>query len=342
MSNWSGYLKQILTGQALDRAQCEDLMAGWLTGTIPPELSGAILVAWQSQGITGSELGALAGVLLSQSTEYDQSGVNLPSPLLDTCGTGGDGANTFNISTAVALVVATAGVAVAKHGNRAVSSRSGSADVLEALGLNFNAPINRILEALPAVGITFLFAPHWHPAMKSVAPLRKSLGIRTVFNLLGPLVNPLNPTVQILGVYRPELVQVMVEALQMLGRAKALCLHSREGLDEISLSACSDGALLESGTIRSIEIDPVFFDLEPATLDHLRGGTVGENAEILENLLQGRGTTPQQDCVALNSGYALYMAGKCADPKSGLELARDLLRSGAGWEKFLALRQFLA
>jgi anthranilate phosphoribosyltransferase len=341
MNHWSNYLKQILGGQPLTETECQELMTGWLTGAIPPELSGAILTAWQLQGITGAELGALAQVLLAQATPFDQSTVNWPTPLLDTCGTGGDSANTFNISTAVALVVAGAGVAVAKHGNRAVSSRSGSADVLEALGINLGADTSRIVQAIAEVGITFLFAPHWHPAMKAIAPLRKSLGIRTVFNLLGPLVNPLRPTVQIVGVYRRELVSVMAEALQKLGMGKALCVHSREGLDEISLGASTDGALLEDHAVRSIEIDPRQFGIEPASLQQLQGGSVADNAQILTDILQGKGTSAQRDCVALNSGYALYLAGRCANPQAGLVLARDILRSGAGWEKLLALQQFL-
>jgi anthranilate phosphoribosyltransferase len=339
--NWSEYLKQILADVPLDRAQANQVMTGWLEGQIPPELSGAILVAWQYRRIRPVELAGLVEVLIAQAVNSDA-----PSPaypvLLDTCGTGGDGASTFNISTAVALVVSAAGVPVAKHGNRAVSSRSGSADVLEALGINLGADSTKIRSALEQVGITFLFAPHWHPAMKAIAPLRKSLGIRTVFNLLGPLVNPFHPTVQILGVYSPDLVTPVAETLQILGRQRAICVHSREGLDEISLGDITDMAIVADGQVKAGTIDPAELGIAPADLEAIRGGDVATNAQILTDILQGRGTTAQQDCVALNSAYALYIAGKCPDPHSGLALARDILRSGAGWQKLEALKAHLA
>ncbi|MFN3927953.1 MAG: anthranilate phosphoribosyltransferase [Pseudanabaenaceae cyanobacterium] len=339
-ATWSEYLKQIMAGQNLDRSQAQALMTGWLEGQIPPEISGAILVAWQYRGIQAQELAGLAAVLLSQSMGQGLTRPELPV-LLDTCGTGGDGAGTFNISTAVALVVASGGVPVAKHGNRAVSSRSGSADVLEALGINLNTDLQRITSALTTVGITFLFAPHWHPAMKAIAPLRQSLGIRTVFNLLGPLVNPLQPTVQILGVYSRALVKTVAEALQMLGRERAICLHSREGLDEISLGDITDGAMVANGEVTEIAIDPQALGIQPAPLTALRGGDVAQNAAILTDILQGKGEPAQGDCVAINSAYALYIAGKVSDPHAGLLLARELLRSGAGWDKLAELKQFL-
>ncbi len=340
--NFSTFLKQIMAGQELDRSQASALMVGWLEGIVPAELSGAILVALQYRGVSSRELAGMAEVLLAQSAVQGIGSVELPRPLLDTCGTGGDGAGTFNISTAVALVTAAGGVAVAKHGNRAVSSRSGSADVLEALGINLSADLVQICACVREVGLTFLFAPHWHPAMKAVAPLRKSLGIRTVFNLLGPLVNPLNPDVQIVGVYGSALLSTVAEALGLLGRSQAIALHSREGLDEISLGDKTDVALLRDGALQQAVIDPQEFGIVPEGLEALRGGDVAQNAEILTQVLQGRGTQAQQDCVALNSAYAFYLSGKCPDPHGGFLLARDILRSGAGWDKLVAVRQFLA
>jgi anthranilate phosphoribosyltransferase len=340
--SFSPFLKQIMAGQELDRSQASELMAGWLEGIVPAELSGAILVALQYRGVSSKELAGMAEVLLAQSAQQQRVDLELPRPLLDTCGTGGDGAGTFNISTAVALVTSAGGVAVAKHGNRAVSSRSGSADVLEALGVNLGADLSQICAAVREVGLTFLFAPHWHPAMKGVAPLRKSLGIRTVFNLLGPLVNPCNPDVQIVGVYASNLVPVVAEALALLGRPKAIALYSREGLDEISLADKTDIAQVTAGHLQIGEVDPRAFGINPAGLDALRGGDVVHNAEILTQVLQGKGTQAQQDCVALNSAYAFYLSGKCADPHAGFGLARDILQSGAGWDKLVALRNFLA
>ena len=340
--DFSSFLKQIMAGQALDRSQASALMVGWLDGAVPAELSGAILVALQYRGVSSAELAGMAEVLLAQSAGQQMAGGELPRPLLDTCGTGGDGAETFNISTAVALVVSAGGVAVAKHGNRAVSGRAGSADVLEALGVNLAADLPRIRACVREVGVTFLFAPHWHSAMKAVAPLRKSLGIRTVFNLLGPLVNPFNPDMQIVGVYARDLVPVVAEALGLLGRAQAIALHSREGLDEISLGDQTDIALLSGSEVQTAVIDPREFGIAPVGLEALKGGDVAQNAEILTQVLQGKGTQAQQDCVALNSAYAFYISGKCPDPQAGFLLARDIVQAGAGWDKLVALRNFLA
>jgi anthranilate phosphoribosyltransferase (EC 2.4.2.18) len=340
--DFSPFLKQIMTGQELDRSQASALMTGWLEGKVPAELSGAILVALQYRGVSSTELAGMAEVLLAQSAMQQIAGLELPRPLLDTCGTGGDGAGTFNISTAVALVTSAGGVAVAKHGNRAVSSRSGSADVLEALGVNLAADLGRICACVQQVGVSFLFAPHWHPAMKAVAPLRKSLGIRTVFNLLGPLVNPFQPDVQVLGVYASNLVPTVAQALALLGRPKAIALHSREGLDEISLGDQTDIALLSGSEVQTAVIDPREFGIAPVGLEALKGGDVAQNAEILTQVLQGKGTQAQQDCVALNSAYAFYISGKCPDPQAGFLLARDIVQAGAGWDKLVALRNFLA
>ncbi|AFY74599.1 anthranilate phosphoribosyltransferase [Synechococcus sp. PCC 7502] len=340
---WSALLQQLINGRSLTAEQAQSLMSGWLAEAISPELSGAILAAWQCKGVDAIELAAIAGVLqdssLGQNFPIDSSGA---IPLLDTCGTGGDGANTFNISTGVAFVAASAGVKVAKHGNRAVSSRSGSADVLEALGINLSAPTAKIHEAIAAVGITFLFAPHWHPAMKAVAPIRKSLGIRTIFNLIGPLVNPLLPTTQILGVYDRSLIKTVAEALKILGRSTAVVLHSREGMDEAGLADITDIAFLRNdGTVTIETINPHELGLAYATLDDLKGGTVGENTEILKKLLQGQGTIAQRDCLALNAGIALHVAGICDRWEDGINIARSIIDSGEAWQKLESLASFL-
>ncbi|NUN63757.1 anthranilate phosphoribosyltransferase [Pseudanabaena biceps] len=344
--NWSQLLKQLIDKQSLAETQATSLMHGWLEGAIAPELSGAILTALQCKGVEASELAAMAMVLQSQSEgqKFNQQFghiVDRSKPLIDTCGTGGDGASTFNISTSVAFVVAAAGIPVAKHGNRAVSSKSGSADVLEALGIHLSASTDKIYEALPAVGITFLFAPSWHPAMKSVGAIRKSLGVRTVFNLIGPLVNPLHPTAQVLGVYSKQLTHTLAEALRLLDRQQAVVLHSREGMDEAGLGDLTDISFLNNGQVTEEAISPEEFGLTHAPIESLKGGNVAENAEILRLVLQGKGTQAQTDCVALNSGLALRIGGAANTWSEGVKLATDILQSGTAWDKTEALVKFL-
>ncbi len=345
--NWSQLLKQLIDRQSLATEQATSLMQGWLEGAIAPELSGAILTALQFKGIEASELAAMAKVLQSQSEGQkfkQQFGdiVDRSKPLIDTCGTGGDGASTFNISTSVAFVVAAAGIPVAKHGNRAVSSKSGSADVLEAIGLHLATSTEKIYEALPAVGITFLFAPNWHPAMKAVGAIRKSLGIRTIFNLIGPLVNPLNPTAQVLGVYNKQLTHTLAEALRLLDLQQAVVLHSREGIDEAGLGDLTDISFLRNGIVTEEAIAPQELGLTHAPIESLKGGNVQENAEILRSVLQGKGTQAQIDCVALNSGLALRIGGAASNWAEGVKLASEILKNGAAWDKAEALVKFLS
>ncbi|MEE3719047.1 anthranilate phosphoribosyltransferase [Tumidithrix elongata RA019] len=339
--NWTDILKQLIEKRSLTAEQATALMQGWLDGAIAPEQSGAILTALQCKGVDAVELAAIAGVLQNSAVSVGDGATSNPNYLLDTCGTGGDGAETFNISTAVAFVAAAAGVPVAKHGNRAVSSRSGSADVLEALGINLGAPTDKIHAAIASVGITFLFAPHWHPAMKAVATVRRSLGIRTVFNLIGPLVNPLNPSAQVLGVYDRQLTHVVAEALRLLGRQRAVVLHSREGMDEAGLGDITDISFLQDGVVTEEAIAPQSFGLAHAAIAFLKGGNVQENAEILRAVLQGKGTQAQMDCVALNSGLALRVAGVATTWAEGVEKAAAIVHSGAAWQKVENLVKFL-
>ena len=228
--NGSVLLQQLIEKRSLTEAQAEALMDSWLTESLSPILSSAILTAVQCKGVTGEELAGMARVLQSQSLGGTTADLDLPSPRIDTCGTGGDGSGTFNISTAVSFVAAAAGIPVAKHGNRSASSKVGSADVLEGLGVDLAAPIEKSKAALKEVGVTFLFARGWHPAMKAVAPLRGELKVRTVFNLLGPLVNPLRPTGQIIGVYHPSVIEPMAEALKLLGMPQAMVLTRKRNL----------------------------------------------------------------------------------------------------------------
>ncbi|MFB6275517.1 MAG: anthranilate phosphoribosyltransferase [Halothece sp.] len=338
---WPTLLQQLLDQQSLSQEQSAALMQGWLNEEIPPALSGAILAAIQAKGVSAAELAGMAQVLQQQSLQ--QTLLNHAQPIIDTCGTGGDGSSTFNISTAVAFVVAAAGVKVAKHGNRSASSKVGSADVLEALGINLNTNIEQTQAALEEVGITFLFAPGWHPAMKSVVPLRQTLKVRTVFNLLGPLVNPLRPTAQVMGVFDGKLIDTVAQAFQLLGMKRAIVLHGREQLDEAGLGAPTDLAILNEDNIEMTSVEPEALGLNSVGTEALRGGELDENKRILQNVLQGKGSIAQREVVALNASLALQVAG--AVPlnahEQGINQAKEILSSGAAWDKLEALVQFL-
>lgn len=342
--NWSNLLQQLLSRESLTSEQASLLMQGWLNEEIPPVLSGAILAALQAKGVAANELAGMAKVLQSQS--LGGQGFVPPEwqhPTIDTCGTGGDGASTFNISTAVAFVAAAAGISVAKHGNRSASSKVGSADVLEALGVNLTAPPEKVQAAVEEVGVTFLFAPGWHPAMKAVAPLRQTLKVRTVFNLLGPLVNPLQPTGQAIGVFDRLLIEPMAVALGQLGKEKAIVLHGREKLDEAGLADCTDLAILQNGQVQLSVLNPQELGLAKAPTSALRGGDIPENTEILRNVLQGKGTQAQQNVVALNASLAFQVAGviPVGAHGDGIAKAKEVLKSGTAWDKLEQLVKFL-
>ncbi|MEG5171922.1 anthranilate phosphoribosyltransferase [Microcoleus sp. B3-D7] len=346
---WPALLQQLLDRQSLSRAQAAELMQGWLAEAIPPVLSGAILAAIQAKGISAQELVGMAQVLHSQSLAGDSESVFNPKSsisnlkLIDTCGTGGDGASTFNISTAVAFVAAAGKVRVAKHGNRSASSKVGSADVLEALGVNLNADAAKVKAAVDEVGITFLFAPGWHPALKAVASLRRTLKVRTVFNLLGPLVNPMRPTGQVIGVFDPSLVSTIAQALGELGTELAVVVHGREKLDEAGLGDVTDLAVLSDGKVELATLDPQKVGLTPSAIGSLKGGNVEENAEILRNVLQGKGTPAQMDVVALNASLAFQVGGAIpmGSHAAGVSMAKDILLSGESWLKLQQLIEFL-
>ncbi len=335
-TNWSQLLQQLLDKQSLSQQQATTLMQGWLNGEISPVLSGAILIAMEAKKITAPELAGMAQVLQAPMIDH-------AVPVIDTCGTGGDGASTFNISTTAAFVAAAAGVKVAKHGSRSASSPVGSADVLEALGVKLMAPPARVKAALDEVGITFLFAAGWHPAMKAVAPLRQELKVRTVFNLLGPLVNPLRPTGQVIGSGTPYLLETIATAAGILGTQQAIVVHGRERLDEAGLGDLTDLAILTNGEVKLTSIDPVELGLTPAPIIALRGGGVAENAAILTAILQGKGTSVQRDVVALNAGLALQVAGivPVGAHKEGISIAQTVMDSGVAWDKLTALVKFL-
>lgn len=345
--SWPSLLEQLLMRQPLQPHQAKALMGAWLREELTPVQTGAFLAALRCKGLQGTELAAMAQVLQDAAVSPD-----LPLPpslrgeVLDTCGTGGDGAGTFNISTAVAVTAAACGVPVAKHGNRSASGKVGSADVLEALGVNLKAPPAASLKALEQVGLCFLFAPGWHPALAGLAPLRRSLGVRTVFNLLGPLVNPLKPAYQVLGVADAALLNPMAAALARLGVRRAVVVHGHGGLDEADLTGPSAAVHMvakDSGPPEIVEevVDPVRLGLDPAPLTALAGGDLAHNADLLRHVLQGQGSRAQQQVVALNTGLALLAAERCASLEDGIAQALRVLASGKPWQTLQALSQAL-
>lgn len=259
--------------------------------------------------------------------------------VLEIVGTGGDGANTFNISTTSSLVISAAGIPVAKHGNRAASSKCGAADVLEALGVNITIAPEKSRELLEKIGICFLFAQNYHFAMKYVAPVRKELGIRTIFNILGPLANPAGANMELMGVYDESLVEPLAHVLANLGVKRALVVYGSDGLDEISLSAPTRVCEVKDGAFTSYEITPEQFGLTRCSKDDLVGGTPAENAQITRDILAGK-TGPKRDAVLMNAGAAIYMAGKAESIQAGIDLAKEMIDSGkatAQLEKFVEL-----
>ena len=337
--SWSGLLELLLCGESLSAAQATDLMQAWLSESLTPVQTGAFLAGLRAKGMEAEELAAMAAVL--------REACPLPCArpdrfLVDTCGTGGDGADTFNISTAVAFTAAACGVEVAKHGNRSASGKVGSADVLEGLGLNLKAPLQSVVDAIPAAGVTFLYAPAWHHALVNLAPLRRSLGVRTVFNLLGPLVNPLKPQAQVLGVAKKDLLDPMAGALQRLGLERGVVVHGAGGLDEASLAGPNDLRFIEAGAIRSLQLSPDELGLATADLETLKGGDLDCNQTILQQVLQGRGEPAQRDVVALNTALVLWAAGIDTDLSSAAARAAEALDQGLPWTRLETLRQHLA
>jgi len=336
--SWPFILEMLLQGEDLSEQQSKSLMNAWLKEELTPVQTGAFLAAFRLKGATGEELAAMANVLRQACPLPCQ----LPQiPMVDTCGTGGDGADTFNISTAVAFTAAACGANVAKHGNRSASGKVGSADVLEGLGVALNAPLESVVQAIKTANVTFLFAPAWHPALINLAPLRKSLGVRTIFNLLGPLVNPLRPTSQVLGVAKKNLVQPMAEALQKMGLKRAVVVHGAGGLDEASLAGVNEVCFLVDGQLSSSSIDPSEMGLSEARIEDLKGGDLSENKKILMSVLKGEGTNPQRDVVALNTALVLWAAGLEEDLSCGLSSALNCLNAGLPSKKLEALTSAL-
>ncbi len=325
---WTPILDQLLAGEDLAEESARRVMAEFMAGNAEPAELAGFLVALRAKGESAGEVAGFVRAMLEAATPLEVPPA-LADRLVDTCGTGGDASGTFNISTVAALVTAAAGVPVAKHGNRAASSRCGSADLLEAWGVELELTGDDVVRCLEEVGIAFLYARAFHPAMRFVAPVRQQLGIRTVFNVLGPLSNPAGAPHQVVGVAERRLGPVVAEALGHLGKRRALVFRGHDGLDELTTSGESDVWELRDGAVRSFTLDPrdVGVDLAPA--GSLRGGGVTENRSIADAVLAGAGAAPHTEVVVLNAGAALFTAGAVDDLAAGVARARDTLASGA-------------
>jgi len=324
MSDIVNALRLIQAGGELSAEDTETVFGDIMQGRATPAQIGALLMGLSIRGETADIVAGAARAMRHAATHI-HPGVK---GLLDTCGTGGDGTSTFNISTTVALVVAACGVPVAKHGNRAVSSQSGSADVLEALGVRIDVSPEQVAECIDETGIGFLFAPAHHPAMKHAAPVRRELGVRSIFNLLGPLTNPANAEYQVLGVYAGDKLELVAGALQQLGVTRALVVHGRDGLDEISTTTITDAMWVEQETpLREFEIDPAAFGMPYAKAADLAGGDAGVNAAIIRDVLDGK-KGPERDIVLLNAAAALWVAGRADGIAPGLRTAAEAIDSG--------------
>jgi anthranilate phosphoribosyltransferase len=327
-------LARLTAGESLSREETEELFGQLMDGLVTETLKAALLIALRMKGEAVPEISGAAAAMRRRA---------IPIPhrrqdVVDTCGTGGDGRGTFNISTAAALVAAAAGVPVAKHGNRSVSSRSGSADVLAALGVKIEIDPETAGRTLDEVGITFLFAPLLHPAMREVMPVRRELGLRTIFNVLGPLTNPAGARRQVMGVYSDALVEPIGQVLRDLGAEHALVVHG-DGLDEITTTGPTHVAEVRDGEVRSYHLEPERFGLRRARLEDLAGGTPEENATALRRVFGGT-NGPLFEVTALNAGAAIYVSGLSASLEEGFERARAALASGAAAAKLEELRSF--
>jgi len=327
-------IAHLVPGFSLTLDEAAKVMEEIMQGEVTPAQFGAFVTALRCKGETVDEIAGLARTMRAKAIP-----VNVTNTVVDTCGTGGDGSTTFNISTAAAFVAAGAGLKVAKHGNRAMSSKCGSADVLEALGIRLDLTAEQVERCLKDVGIGFMFAPAFHPAMKFAAAPRREIGIRTVFNILGPLTNPAGAKAQVLGVADKSLVEKLAMVLRSLGCQHALVVHGDDGLDEITTTGKSQICELKNGQIENYSITPEDLGLPSTGLDSLKGGTVKENATLLRSVLTGA-SGPQRNIVLMNAAAAVVAGDKAKSLMQGLDLARDALDSGRALSKLEQMIEF--
>lgn len=327
------FIKKVMQGHDLTLEEAEEAMNIIMTGQATPAQIGGYLVALRMKGECVAEIAGSARAMRDNASPVKLTANG--APLLDTAGTGGDGAHTFNISTTAAFVIAGAGYKVAKHGNRAASSRSGSADVLEALGVNLNLTPEQVGQCIEQVGIGFLFAPMFHPAMRHAIGPRRELAVRTIFNVLGPLTNPAGATHQLIGVFDPNLTEVMAQVLGELGGTAAFIVHGYDGLDELTTSGPNRVSHLQNGRVTTYQLDPTEYGFAPGSITDLRGGDPAENAAIMQAILAGEDHSARRDVVLLNAAAAITT--HTGDFRESVALARHALESGAALEKLEAL-----
>lgn len=326
-------LKRIIEHREIFHDEMVSLMRQIMSGEVSPVMIAAIITGLRVKKETIGEIAGAAIVMRELSTKVDMAD---DDRLVDTCGTGGDGAHTFNISTASAFVAAAAGAKIAKHGGRSVSSQSGSADVLEALGININLTPEQTVRCIDEVGFGFMFAPNYHSAMKHAAPVRKELGIRTLFNILGPLTNPAGAKQQLMGVFHPDLVGIQARVLQRLGSKRVMVVHGEDGLDEITITGNTQVAELKDGEVREYTIHPNHFGLNTATLEDLNATSVQASRDMILDVLDNQ-PGPALDIVLLNAGAAIYLAGLADTLENGVGKAAEVIASGAAKDKLAQL-----
>lgn len=334
---WARVLRQIVAGETLSADDAAEAFGAVMTGEATPAQMGALLMGLRVRGERPTEVAGAARALRSAMTRLDSP---KPEALVDTCGTGGGAVGTFNVSTAAAILAAGAGARIAKHGNRSFTSKSGSADVLEALGVPIDVPVAHMREVLDAAGIVFMFAPAMHPAMRHVGPVRRELGIQTVMNLIGPLANPASAGRQVVGVADPARLELIAGALAELGTTHALVVHGEPGLDEISPLGPTTVIELKGGKVLRWRIEPTEHGVAagiPAS--DLAGGEPAQNAVVIEHVLAGRGTAGAEAAVVLNAGAALYVGALAASFGEGVTVARAALRAGKGADALARLRR---
>ena len=312
----------------------KDFMQSLMSGVLSDDIIESYVLALNEKGVTAENIFDAASVMRQFSKQVD---IQDKTNLVDTCGTGGDGIQTFNVSTLSAIVAASAGVKVAKHGGRSVSSKCGSADVLEALGVNVNLTPEKVAALVNDIGIAFMFAPNFHPAMRYAAPVRKKLGVRTIFNVLGPLANPASATHQILGVYEASLTEIMAEVLSKLGSENVMVVHGEDGMDEISISSPTRVTELKNKMITSFIIKPADFGLDMADLEAIQVENVDASKAMMLDVLNGN-KGPHRDITLLNAGAAIYVSGLTSTLKEGIEKAASVIDQGLSLKKLEALK----
>ncbi len=331
------YIKKITSHIDLTAEEVKDLFNSLMEGRATDAQIGAILTGLKMKGETVEEISAAANIMREKAVKVP---IKDKTHLVDTCGTGGDKIDTFNVSTITAFVIAGAGAKVAKHGNRSVSSKCGSADIMEALGVRIDLKPEHAAKAIEEIGLGFLFAPIYHPAMKNVIRQRREIGIRTIFNILGPLSNPAGAKYQLMGVYDEGLVEPLARVLSILGIERGFVVHGLEGLDEVSITTETVVGEINGNEIEIYRIKPEDFGLKRASIEDIRGGDLDFNLQIALSILQGEDVSPKTDFVALNAGFALKAAGLVEDIKEGIEQAKESIYSKKAFEILEKLREF--